>query len=372
MKISNRPAIWDFLGSVRFIPGKLIFSIHFWIVLALCSAILGLYYTWQSWFPFFWYYFAFVEYVNGMIGLLIFAIPFLYAVIVFRWRGAVGVSLVSFPALVPLIFYYYETTGNVVRNIAFLLLPSAIIVLIAMEINWHRKEREIATEREKERQLYMTQVLQAQEEERKRIALEIHDDAIQRLVVHSNYAENMLLQLESKNSSTLKKDIKWIRDNSIALTEDLRRMSLDLRPSILDNFGLVPALRWLVGRMNKETDINAKVKIKGTVQKLLSDIEVNIFRIVQEALNNAIKHSRCREVLVTLEYGSDGLELTVEDDGQGFSIENTFLELASERKMGLIGMKQRARSINGIIEISSQLRHGTQIKLKLPSSDVLG
>ncbi|MDD4859891.1 MAG: sensor histidine kinase [Dehalococcoidales bacterium] len=353
------------LSSHPLTRAKLLRNIHLWIILLLTASIIIFYYNWQNWFPDFWYYFVFVEYIHSAIGLIVIAVPFVYATIAFHWRGAAIIGLISVPALIPLLLRYYAPTSNKFPlNITFLALPAVVIVLVAFERNWRRTEKQIAREREKERQIYMAQLIAAQEAERRRLSLELHDDAIQRLIALANYADNSAMDLNQKPPEAVKQDFLWIRDNTADLTEDLRRMSMDLRPSILDNFGLIPALRWLVGRLHRETEITAKVKIEGEIRTLSPKVEDAIFRIVQEALTNAKKHANCNTVLVSLEFNQDSLQITMEDNGKGFVKPEGF-PMASEGKLGLIGMEQRARSIDAALDIQSHPGKGTMITLSI-------
>ena len=112
---------------------------HFWIIILLTIFIILIYYTWQEWFPWFWGYFVYVEYVNGIIGLSLFLIPFLYASIVFWWRGPVIIGIFYLLAMLPVISNYYYSVANMFRNIALLISPVAIVAMIALQINWHNK-----------------------------------------------------------------------------------------------------------------------------------------------------------------------------------------------------------------------------------------
>jgi two-component system sensor histidine kinase DegS len=162
----------------------------------------------------------------------------------------------------------------------------------------------------------------------------------------------------------VKMKAEWIRDATLKSIEELRRTSLDLRPSVLDDLGLIPALRWLVDNMNEGSDINARIIIEGTKRKLLPQAEVNIFRVVQEALNNIKRHSNAKKAVVTLEFAPDCLKISIEDNGQGFRRPKKLDRLAARDKLGLIGMRQRIDLLGGTLKIRSKLGEGTLLLIE--------
>jgi two-component system sensor histidine kinase DegS len=145
----------------------------------------------------------------------------------------------------------------------------------------------------------------------------------------------------------------------------LRRLSLDLRPTVLDDLGLVPAIRWLVDGFKQETGINTRLEITGDNSQLSKKYTVNLFRIVQEALSNVRQHSGARNVEITLQFADKMLTLQIQDDGSGFVLPSTNAELTSRGKLGLIGMQQRARLLNGLISYQSEIGKGTTISAEV-------
>jgi len=344
---------------------KMSHDFHFWIIIVLMALTTIIYYMWQDWFPWFWRYFIF-EYINNLIGILFILIPFLYAAVFFWWRGPLIVWIISMLALSPLLPFYYSSTVQWTRNIGFLFVPLAIVIIITTELDWRKKQKQIAAERERERQVYTSQIIKAQEDERRRVAQEIHDDTIQQLVALANCAQTALSDFNKADLKAVKPKVKWMRDIAVEVTEDLRKTSLDLRPTILDNFGLIPALRWLVGRLNKETNIAAKIDVTGDIRQFQPEIEVNIFRIVQEALNNIKKHSNASKALVALTFNSNTATLSVKDNGKGFSLDNKTRNFISEGKLGILGMEQRVDSFSGTLIIKSEVGKGTSVSAELP------
>jgi signal transduction histidine kinase len=344
--------------------GRIATNPHFWAIIAITLALIFLYQAWpwresniEPWFL--WlsplYNLAVMEFVNHIIGVL-FLIPIIYAAVLFSWKGALVACLLSFGGILPIIGDMWPSY-NLITNITLLLLPLLIVSLATIELEWRRKERKIFAEREEERRLYISKVLESQENERLRIAQELHDDTIQTLLVIANRAETLIPA--GNDMEEVRRNAEWIRDATLETVEGLRRISLDLRPSMLGDLGLVPALRWLVDRMNKESGINTRILVNGKKCKLSPEAEVTIFRITQEALNNIKRHSRATEAVVTLEFTPECLRISIEDNGQGFRPPKKFDSLASKGKLGLIGMYQRIDFLGGTFKIYSKPGEGT-------------
>lgn len=263
----------------------------------------------------------------------------------------------------PRVIYYSYQAAELARNIGLALVPLMLVLTITFELKWRERQKQILVEREKERQLYMSQILKAQEEERQRIAQELHDDTIQELLAIANRAQAVITA--NNDALAMIKNVEWIRDTTLHVSDNLRRISIDLRPSILDDIGLVPALRWLLGRLNQESNIKTKFMVTGIERKLNSETEVTIFRIIQEALSNVRRHSGANEVLINIKYAPEYLEINVQDNGEGFSLDKIISKLADKNKLGIIGMQQRAKVINGMFDIQSSPDKGTLVSIKV-------
>jgi two-component system sensor histidine kinase DegS len=342
---------------------KLSRSPHFWTAVAITAAIAVLYYKWAEWFPWYWRFFIF-EFANDIIGLLFF-VPFLYAAIVFWWRGALIIWLLSAVTLLPFVVHYSVNIEDFIRNVIFSLLPLSVAALVALEIEWRSTQRKVMVEREKERQLYMAEVLKAQEDERHRIALELHDNTTQELLVIANRVQALMSNAECGITAEARRHAEWIRDAILQISKNIRNMSLDMRPSLLDDVGLVSALRWSISRLNQDSGIKTKVVLQGMERKLSPEVEVQIFRIIQESLSNIRRHSNATEVLVTLSFTPHSFEITVQDNGKGFAFRKTIEELTPKGKLGLIGMQQRAELVGGVCAIQSQPGKGTLVSVRI-------
>jgi two-component system sensor histidine kinase DegS len=350
---------------------KIINSPHFWVILTISLTLIFIYQAWpwrannvEPWFP--WlsslYKLAVTEFVNHTVGIL-FLVPIVYAALVFSWRGTLAACLLSLGGILPIIVYMWDAR-YLILNLTLLLLPFLIVSLVTLELEWRRKERKIFAEREVERKVYISKILDSQENERLRLAQELHDDTIQTLLVIANRAQNLIPTGDS-DISEVKMNAEWIRDATLQAIEDLRRVSLDLRPNILDDLGLVPALRWLVDNVSKESGINTRILINGAKRKLSPKVEVAIFRICQEALNNIKRHSKATGAVITLEFIPGYLKVAIEDDGQGFCPPRKLALLAAGGKLGLIGMQQRIDFLGGTFQIHSRLGKGTSLLLEV-------
>lgn len=327
--------------------------------------IFVIYYKWQHWFPWFWAYFVF-EFRNNIIGLPL-SIPLLCSAIISRWKLPVMIWAISILALLPVLMYYRASNHTaILLNIAVLIIPVAIIVIVGIEIEWRGKQRNAEAERERERQVYMTQILKAQEDERSRIAQELHDDATQTLMVIASTARSLLSSKKQEIGSPLREHLEWTRDTALRLAEDMRRLSLDLRPSLLDTMGLVPALNWLVHSIASGHNINAQLVVEGENRKLRPEDDVTIFRIVQEALSNVRQHSQATSVCVRVEFMPELVKLSVQDDGVGFNLSESMASYSDKGKLGLIGMHQRARTLGGSLKIHTHDGRGCLISADLP------
>jgi len=212
---------------------------------------------------------------------------------------------------------------------------------------------------------YARQITQAQESERRRIARELHDDTIQSLVALSRRLEAL-----TTSDDLLSEHIAWrIAELQVATGEIIkrvRRFSQDLRPSILDDLGLLPTLEELTADMNRQDGLHAEFRVKGEERRLSSEMELTLFRIAQEALNNVRKHADARHVITTVELTDSAVKMTVEDDGKGFNPPTLTDHPTAVGKLGLIGMHERARLLGGSLAVKSEPDGGTKVTVNVP------
>jgi len=207
--------------------------------------------------------------------------------------------------------------------------------------------------------------LMAQEEERKRIARELHDDIAQSILLLSRRLDILMSMADRKVSKAVVGELEQLHGITDEVYKDLQRYARDLRPSILDQMGLVAALNWLAEEASEELGIKVELKAS-TMPSLSSETELVMFRIAQEALNNVRKHAEASEVSITVESGDGNVKMTITDNGRGFSMPRLTGDLVREGKLGVLGMEERARLIGGNLEIKSEPGKGTTIIAEAP------
>jgi PAS domain S-box-containing protein len=228
------------------------------------------------------------------------------------------------------------------------------------------QERRAAEERI--RQL-LTRLISVQEDERRRIALDLHDHLGQQMTA---------LRLKLQSAMPLDEPAPQLRDRlseiqalTARLDGEVNFLAWELRPAALDDLGLVSTLGNFVAEWSKNHGIAAEFHSSGLEQRLGFDIETNLYRIAQEALNNVFKHARATRVGVLLERRHDQVVLIVEDDGEGFAEEAVTSPERPDRGLGLVGMRERAAFIGGRLEIESTPGKGTSVIVQLPISQVV-
>ncbi|HEY0367912.1 MAG TPA: PAS domain S-box protein [Pyrinomonadaceae bacterium] len=214
-------------------------------------------------------------------------------------------------------------------------------------------------------QMFSRQLIEAQEDERRRISRELHDQIGQILTaVKMNLHAVQQFCQGSEAGSYVKDNIEAV-DEALRLVRDL---SVDLRPPILDDLGLTTALRWYVDRYAKRTGLSVDVVIDlpDENERFSRELETACFRIAQEALINVVRHAKATQVVVRLTRDGYMLILSVKDDGLGFDVERLRKRAQHVATLGLVSMQERAHAAGGIIEIDSAPANGTEIRFTVP------
>lgn len=203
--------------------------------------------------------------------------------------------------------------------------------------------------------------LRAAEEERQRIARELHDDTAQRL------AGLMLLlkvasQIEDRGER--ERRIEQVREEIAETAEAVRRIARGLRPPVLDEVGLPAALDLLVRSLRRAHSLDIELSAERTGIRLDPDAELALYRIIQEALSNAVRHAGASRIVVTLRADDREMRAEVEDDGRGFAIDRDYGD--EFQGLGLVGMRERARNAGGALEINSAPGTGTRVRVEIP------
>jgi len=227
--------------------------------------------------------------------------------------------------------------------------------------------RDVSEERRMQNNLryYLNQITRAQEEERKRISRELHDDTAQALFAISRQMDNFIRDNVGL-SQQQRIALQDIRQRVGVTLQGIRRFSQDLRPSIIDDLGLLPAVQWLIKQKAEDSGIDIALKISGKEQRLLPDMELILFRIIQEALNNIGKHAAATKADVNLAFADSQLTVAIKDNGKGFRLPDAVGDLSSSGKLGLVGMNERVSLLGGTLVIQSKPGRGTTVDISVP------
>ena len=205
------------------------------------------------------------------------------------------------------------------------------------------------------------QVFQIIEEERMRIARDMHDGPAQSMANLVLQAE-ILERLIARDPSLVARELEDLKDGVRHVLDDTRRLIFDLRPMTLDDLGLVPTLRKFVKEFADRTGVAAHLRVVGMEARLPGALEPTLFRIIQEALNNARKHARATSVEVVITFQPHRVSAQIRDNGVGMDVAATEARLDGTRNLGLISMRERADLEKGRLEIRSQVGKGTDIR----------
>ncbi len=211
----------------------------------------------------------------------------------------------------------------------------------------------------------LRKLILAQEEERKRIARELHDETSQDLAA-------FLLSIEA-SSSAASAEIRdgYLRMKTMAnrALDSIHRLIYDLRPSVLDDLGLSSALRWIAENRLEAMGIDVSIDIVGAERRVKPEVEICLFRICQEAISNIARHAEADAVKITLRFGCGSIVLELEDNGKGFEPKSVLT--SAEKSLGLLGMKERASLLDGNLTVTSTPQKGTRVRAEIPVADWL-
>jgi signal transduction histidine kinase len=214
----------------------------------------------------------------------------------------------------------------------------------------------------------LRQTISAQEDERRRLARELHDETAQTIAALSIALDRARDGLDGAGPEAISQ-IGQAKQLSSRLLAETRRLILGLRPTVLDDMGLLPAIRWYADNYLGDKGIDVRVEAAVAAERLPAHIEVALFRIVQEALTNVAKHSHAGLVEVRLTHDEGTITVTVADDGSGFDVAQALDRVGPADSVGLLGMQERARLLGGGLEIRSRDGGGTVVRVEVPLSD---
>ncbi|HXF69382.1 MAG TPA: ATP-binding protein [Thermoflexus sp.] len=222
-------------------------------------------------------------------------------------------------------------------------------------------------QQERMRAFYLQRIIEAQEEERRRIARELHDETGQALA-------SLRVGLRNLEQTTAPEALRSRLEDLYQLVDEtlrrVRRLAFELRPSVLDDLGLVAALERYIRDYRERFGIEVEMQVVGLDERRIPPtIETAVYRIVQEALTNAAKHAKCQRISVLLQASPRLLSVIVEDDGCGFDVEYVLRD-GRENRLGLYGMRERAQLVGGTLTIESAPGRGTTVYLRVPLEGV--
>jgi signal transduction histidine kinase len=242
---------------------------------------------------------------------------------------------------------------------------AVVSILRVSALEQHSADQRQRTETaEKELRLLSQKLVQALEEERKTISRELHDEIGQMLTGLKMELGN-LEEFHNSAADEFEKHLTETKAIAEQAMRSVRDMAMGLRPSMLDDLGLEPALRWQVREFSRHSGIPVSIETDGPLEHLSEPVRTCVYRVVQESLTNCARHAQARSVQIMVQGRDDRISLIVRDDGQGFDPEDV-----GGRGLGLIGMEERIKKLGGTLTIASQRRKksgGTVLKVELPN-----
>ena len=209
---------------------------------------------------------------------------------------------------------------------------------------------------------YIGAITSAQEEERLRLARDLHDDTIQSVIAlkqRVQLAQKSIKDLPSRKTLT---ELETLAEQTI---ENLRRMTRALRPIYLEDLGLVTALEMLARETSQNSGIQIEFRKDGEEQRLAREVELALYRMAQEALSNVVRHSQATRADLQISFGIKGIELEINDNGIGFDMPKSPTDFAASGHFGLLGIRERAELIGARLEVESTVGRGSRLKVKV-------
>jgi signal transduction histidine kinase len=268
-----------------------------------------------------------------------------------QYRGKLyGLLCASVPASLITVAEERSLFKDVAGDIAF--------ALRKIEVEEEREHAEWAL------RAYARRAISAQEEERRRVARELHDGTAQDLASLGMDIDS-LARTEGLTVKDISKGLEMLRDRTDDILRGVRSLSHGLRPPMLEEFGLMVALQGLIDDLATQSGVDAKFEVRGTPRRLSPEVEITLFRIAQEGLNNIGKHAWATRAILEVEFKRDRTRLRIRDNGQGFALPASLDDLGGSDTLGLVGMRERTKLINGTLTIWSEPGKGATLALEV-------
>jgi signal transduction histidine kinase len=292
-------------------------------------------------------------------------LPVTYATLAYGARGGILTMSIGFAFLLPrAVMASGQHSDHALPEMAGVLVVGILLILV---ITQQRKDVEIQRATRESLRYFVRQVIRSQEDERRRIAMELHDETAQALLLTCQRLDRLVSSQGGRLPDDVASELIDLRSASVGTLTDLRRLTQHLRPRVFDDHGLVAALEWLTDSLLEDYGIVARVEVAGSLPEQTPEAQLLLFRIAQEALRNAGRHSGATHVTVSLRGRRGRTTMSVTDSGRGFSLTRPISELAKDGKLGLLGMDERARLLGGSLDIRSLPGRGTTITVELPN-----
>lgn len=340
---------------------------HFWIIVIILDLFIVIYNAnfidISGWFP----WSADVMQAQGVslfVLTFIFLLPIVYASLIYGLRGAVLTWITFMAGTLPRTIAQLGTLEEWMGFAMFALVALLMGCLISLARSSYARQKALMRQIAPRRWNSVARIVKAQESERKRIARELHNDSLQDLLVVVNHMHAVESGKYGELPPKARAQVERVETEVLCVIDALRKMSHGLNVSVLDNTGLVPAVKWQAESIAQETGIKLVVTVKGKEHKLKSEAEIMIFRIAQEALSNIRQHAHARNAEVTLDFTAIPFRMTIRDDGCGFNVREDELGGEEDSELGLDIIRQRTKLLGGKLSIRSAPGKGTEIILE--------
>jgi signal transduction histidine kinase len=313
-------------------------------------------------------------------GLIRFGQDALWAAITFGWYGLLGQFFVKatpiFPSNIINQQTFMELFGIPIQLFRAITAVAAALFVIrflrAFQVETERKIADLQVARLEESQQreilrgeLFRRVVAAQEAERQRIARDLHDETGQSLTAIGMGLRGLSGKLSARNKDALG-TLHKLESLTADSLQELQRLISDLRPSHLDDLGLSATLRWYAGKIQEHSSIAVRIDILGEECNLDDAMKITIFRIIQESLNNIIKHSQASNVQIYLRFEEKNVRINVRDNGIGFDLDQVRQRRTHRPSLGLAGMEERAALLGGTVHVQSRPGYGTEVEALIP------
>lgn len=313
-------------------------------------------------------------------GLIRFGQDALWAAITFGWYGLFGQFFAKntplFPSNIINQQAFYNLFGFPIQMFRAVTAVAAALFVIrflrAFQVETERKIADLQEARLEESQQreilrgeLFRRVVAAQEAERQRIARDLHDETGQSLTAIGMGLRGLSGKLNPRNKEVFG-TLHTLESLTADSLQELQRLISDLRPSHLDDLGLSAALRWYAGKIQEHSTISVRVDIVGEERDLEDAVKITIFRIIQESLNNVIKHAQASQANIYLRFEEKNVRINVRDNGIGFDLDSVKQRHTRRPSLGLVGMEERAALLGGTVSVQSRPGYGTEVEALIP------